>query len=182
VPRSCGRRHPLHPHDPFDADRPPLESDLTRYALSPSSGKPSITWLRCFPTLRRAAHGPRPQLRHRRRSGPLHWMSGTNVLHPMAGFLRLPAENAAIKHQRQPASGRSKTLLHEDADEASRLQLRLVARNRDLPPRVLPLEPVVFLKLFEKGLPTGKRARSIGVPTVPPCSPNEQGVDGCSAA
>ena len=104
-------------------------------------------------SVRRAAHGTRAQLRHRRRARPLHvderlQRASSHGL----GFIRLAGRER--RHPEQHAAARvdaAQHRRHEGADEAPGLRLRLVARSHHLPARILQMEPVVLHQALREG-------------------------------
>ena len=90
--------------------------------------------------------GPRPQLLHHRRGRPLQ--ADARVQRPAPDRLGRPRP---ARRERRHQAGRPSREVdarqhrgHEAAAPAPRLQLSLEPRDRDLRPRVLPLEPVVL--------------------------------------
>jgi leucyl-tRNA synthetase len=102
-------------------------------------------------------------------------MRGFNVLHPMGwDAFGLPAENAASSTH--PKRGRS-NIAHMKAAPPGH-QLRLGARDRDLPAGVYNFNQWIFLRMFERGLAYRKRSRSTGARPIRPSWPTSR----CSTA
>ena len=109
------------------------------------------------------------------------WMSGHNVLHPMGwDSFGLPAENAAIKHQRQPREW----TLHNIA--AMKTQMKRLGFSYDWSREIATCLPEYyrwnqwfFLKLFENGLAYRKKSKVNWCPQCATVLANEQVVDGC---
>ena len=109
------------------------------------------------------------------------WMSGHNVLHPMGwDSFGLPAENAAIKHQRQPREW----TLHNIA--AMKTQMKRLGFSYDWSREIATCLPEYyrwnqwfFLKLFEKGLAYRKKSKVNWCSQCATVLANEQVVDGC---
>ena len=93
----------------------------------------------------------------------------------------LPAENAAIKNQTPPREWTLNNIAqHEGADEAPRLQLRLVEeRSPPACPEYYRWNQWFFLKIFERGLAYRKKSRVNWCPECETVLANEQVVDGC---
>ena len=109
------------------------------------------------------------------------WMSGHNVLHPMGwDSFGLPAENAAIKHHRQP---REWTL---DNIAAMKAQMKRLGFSYDWSREIATCLPEYyrwnqwfFLKLFEKGLAYRKKSKVNWCTHCATVLANEQVVNGC---
>ncbi len=109
------------------------------------------------------------------------WMCGFNVLHPMGwDAFGLPAENAAIKNNRQPREW----TLHNIAE--MKRQMRRLGFSYDWNREVATCEPEYyrwnqwfFLKMFERGLAYRKDALVNWCPECGTVLANEQVVDGC---
>ncbi|HVJ05185.1 MAG TPA: leucine--tRNA ligase [Candidatus Saccharimonadales bacterium] len=159
------------------------ESDLTRYAPEPpSSGKPKYYVVEMLPYPSGALH--MGHVRNYAIGDALArymWMSGHNVLHPMGwDSFGLPAENAAIKHHRQP---REWTLGNIAAMKA---QMKRLGFSYDWSREIATCLPEYyrwnqwfFLKLFEKGLAYKKKSKVNWCSDCATVLANEQVVDGC---
>ena len=109
------------------------------------------------------------------------WMRGFNVLHPMGwDAFGLPAENAAIKHQRHP---REWTLANIAKMKATH---RRFAFSYDWDREISTCEPEYyrwnqwfFLKMLERGLAYRKKALVNWCPQCATVLANEQVVEGC---
>src|SRR5947208_154310 len=109
------------------------------------------------------------------------WMRGFNVLHPMGwDAFGLPAENAAIKNNRQPREW----TLHNIAE--MKRQMRRLGLSYDWDREVTTCEPEYyrwnqwfFLKMYERGLAFRKNALVNWCPECGTVLANEQVVDGC---
>jgi leucyl-tRNA synthetase len=109
------------------------------------------------------------------------WMKGYNVLHPIGwDSFGLPAENAAIKHQRPPAEFTFAYIAR------MREQLKRLGVSYDWRREVTTCLPEYyrwnqwfFLKMYERGLAYRKKSRVNWCPECETVLANEQVVDGC---
>jgi leucyl-tRNA synthetase len=109
------------------------------------------------------------------------WMRGFNVLHPMGwDSFGLPAENAAIKNQRQP-----REWTHENIAEMKRQHQRL-GFSYDWDLEISTCEPEYyrwnqwfFLRMLERGLAYRKKSMVNWCPECATVLANEQVVNGC---
>ena len=109
------------------------------------------------------------------------WMKGFNVLHPIGwDAFGLPAENAAIKHQRHPSEF---TFSYIDR---MRGQLQRLGVSYDWRREIASCVPEYyrwnqwfFLKMYERGLAYRKKSRVNWCPQCETVLANEQVVDGC---
>jgi len=159
------------------------ERDLTRYAPEPPScGKPKYYVVEMLPYPSGALH--MGHVRNYAIGDALArymWMSGHNVLHPMGwDSFGLPAENAAIKHKRQPREW----TLHNIA--AMKAQMKRLGFSYDWSREIATCLPEYyrwnqwfFLKLFEKGLAYRKKSKVNWCSQCATVLANEQVVDGC---
>ncbi len=108
-------------------------------------------------------------------------MKGFNVLHPIGwDAFGLPAENAAIKHQRPPAEFTFAYI------ERMRKQLKRLGVSYDWRREIATCVPEYyrwnqwfFLKMYERGLAYRKHSRVNWCPECQTVLANEQVVDGC---
>ncbi|MDR3764387.1 MAG: leucine--tRNA ligase [Acidobacteriota bacterium] len=108
-------------------------------------------------------------------------MSGHNVLHPMGwDSFGLPAENAAIKHKRQPKEWTLNNI------SAMKAQMKRLGFSYDWSREVTTCLPEYyrwnqwfFLMLYEKGLAYRKKSKVNWCPECATVLANEQVVDGC---
>jgi leucyl-tRNA synthetase len=109
------------------------------------------------------------------------WMKGFNILHPIGwDAFGLPAENAAIKHQRHPSEF---TFSYIDR---MRGQLQRLGVSYDWRREIATCVPEYyrwnqwfFLKMFERGLAYRKKSRVNWCPQCETVLANEQVVNGC---
>ena len=109
------------------------------------------------------------------------WMKGYNVMHPIGwDAFGLPAENAAIKHQRHPSEF---TFSYIDR---MRGQLKRLGVSYDWRREIATCVPEYyrwnqwfFLKMYERGLAYRKKSRVNWCPRCETVLANEQVVNGC---
>jgi leucyl-tRNA synthetase len=109
------------------------------------------------------------------------WMRGYNVLHPMGwDSFGLPAENAALKENRDPREWTLGNIAHMKA------QMKRLGFGFDWSREVTTCEPEFyrwnqwfFLKMFERGLAYRKEALLNWCPECATVLANEQVVNGC---
>ncbi|MGH9406206.1 MAG: leucine--tRNA ligase [Terriglobia bacterium] len=109
------------------------------------------------------------------------WMQGFNVLHPIGwDAFGLPAENAAIKHQRHPSEFTFSFI------DRMRGQLRRLGISYDWRREVTTCLPEYyrwnqwfFLRMYERGLAYRKKSRVNWCPLCETVLANEQVVNGC---
>ena len=184
--RAAGRAEDDTRYDPTPVEQKWAalwESDLTRYAPEPpSSGKPKYYVVEMLPYPSGALH--MGHVRNYAIGDALArymWMSGHNVLHPMGwDSFGLPAENAAIKHQRQPREWTLNNIA------AMKTQMKRLGFSYDWSREIATCLPEYyrwnqwfFLKLFEKGLAYRKKSKVNWCPNCATVLANEQVVDGC---
>ncbi len=108
-------------------------------------------------------------------------MKGFNILHPIGwDAFGLPAENAAIKHQRHPSEFTFSYI------ERMRKQLQRLGVSYDWRREIATCVPEYyrwnqwfFLKMYERGLAYRKQSRVNWCPQCETVLANEQVVDGC---
>jgi leucyl-tRNA synthetase len=109
------------------------------------------------------------------------WMKGYNVLHPIGwDAFGLPAENAAIKHQRPPADWTFSNIA------TMRGQLKRLGISYDWRREITTCVPEYyrwnqwfFLEMFKRGLAYRKKSRVNWCPECETVLANEQVIDGC---
>jgi leucyl-tRNA synthetase len=109
------------------------------------------------------------------------WMKGYNVLHPIGwDAFGLPAENAAIQHQRHPSEFVFSHI------ERMRQQFRRLGVSYDWRREIVTCAPEYyrwnqwfFLRMLERGLAFRKKSRVNWCPKCETVLANEQVVDGC---
>jgi leucyl-tRNA synthetase len=109
------------------------------------------------------------------------WMKGYNVLHPIGwDAFGLPAENAAIKHQRHPSEWTFSNI------ETMHRQLKRLGVSYDWRREIAPCEPEYyrwnqwfFLQMYHRGLAYRKKSRVNWCPVCRTVLANEQVVNGC---
>ena len=109
------------------------------------------------------------------------WMKSYNVLHPIGwDAFGLPAENAAIKHQRHPSEWTSSNI------ETMHGQLKRLGVSYDWRREIATCQPEYyrwnqwfFLKMYEHGLAYRKNSRVNWCPICCTVLANEQVVNGC---
>src|SRR5438876_4238539 len=109
------------------------------------------------------------------------WMRGFNVIHPIGwDAFGLPAENAAIQHQRHPSEF---TFSYIDR---MREQLKRIGFSYDWRREIATCVPEYyrwnqwfFLKMYERGLAYRKKSRVNWCPKCETVLANEQVIDGC---
>ena len=109
------------------------------------------------------------------------WMRGFNVIHPIGwDAFGLPAENAAIKHQRHPAEFTFSYI------ERMRAQLKRIGFSYDWRRETASCLPEYyrwnqwfFLRMLERGLAYRKQSRINWCPQCETVLANEQVVNGC---
>jgi leucyl-tRNA synthetase len=109
------------------------------------------------------------------------WMKGYNVLHPIGwDAFGLPAENAAIKHQRHPSEWTSANI------QTMHAQFKRLGMSYDWRREIATCEPAYyrwnqwfFLKMYEQGLAYRKNRRVNWCPLCSTVLANEQVVNGC---
>ena len=109
------------------------------------------------------------------------WMKGYNVLHPIGwDAFGLPAENAAIKHQRHPAEF-TFTYIARMRGQLQRLGVSYDWRREiaTCVPEYYRWNQWYFLKMYERGLAYRKMSRVNWCPQCETVLANEQVVDGC---
>src|ERR1700682_1905426 len=109
------------------------------------------------------------------------WMKGYNVLHPIGwDAFGLPAENAAIKHQRPPADWTFSNIA------TMRGQLKRLGISYDWRREITTCvseyyrwNQWFFLEMFKRGLAYRKKSRVNWCPECETVLANEQVIDGC---
>jgi leucyl-tRNA synthetase len=109
------------------------------------------------------------------------WMKGYNVLHPIGwDAFGLPAENAAIKHQRHPSEWTFSNI------ETMQRQLKRLGVSYDWRREIATCEPEYyrwnqwfFLQMYHRGLAYRKKSRVNWCPLCRTVLANEQVVNGC---
>jgi leucyl-tRNA synthetase len=113
--------------------------------------------------------------------GRFMWMRGYNVLHPMGwDAFGLPAENAALKNNRQPEEWTLANIA------AMRVQMQRLGLSYDWATEVTTCLPDYyrwnqwfFLKMYEAGLAYRKQSKVNWCPECATVLANEQVIDGC---
>ena len=129
---------------------------------------------------RAVAHGPRPQLRHRRRAGPLHVDARLERAAPH-GLGRLRPARRERRAKEQHAAARvdaQEYRRHASTDAPHGPQLRLGTEVTTCLPEYYRWNQWFFLKMFQAGLAYRKKSKVNWCPECQTVLANEQVVDG----